>query len=306
MAVALVLAVAPSRRLSAQSDPRLVGAVQLAQQGEGDSARRAVTTILNATPVSDPLYAEALYTLGKIAPTTAEMQKNMLRVAVEYASSPWADNALLQLAQLSYASGDLAAAERNLERLRSDYPASDVLAQASLWAARSYFTQGNSAAGCDWLKTGLGAVGSDVELQNQLQFLNGRCAALADTGARRDTTKADTTRAAPAAPAQPAPAKPTPPAPAATPAPATPAKPAPAPAAAPVWTVQVAALKTDAQATSVAEMLAKDGFKPHVVTDPDGTRKVRAGKFATRAEADAYARRLRQKYGPVFVVQETP
>lgn len=288
-ALAVVLSVAPSHRLAAQSDPRLVGAVQLAQQGQGDSARKAVTALLNATPVSDPLYAEALYTLGKIAPTTAEMQKNMLRVAVEYASSPWADNALLQLAQLSYASGDLAAAERNLERLRSDYPASDVMAQASLWAARSYFTQGNTAAGCDWLKSGLGAVGADVELQNQLQFLNGRCLALA----RTDTTKGATDSAAGARDSSGA-AKP-------------PAAPAPAPAAAgPVWTVQVAALKTDAQATALAQSLTKDGFTPHIVTDADGTRKVRAGKFGTRAEADAYAARLKQKYGGVFVVQETP
>lgn len=304
---ALLLCASAPLRLSAQSDPRLLGAVGLAQQGQGDSARAAVTRILDATPATDPLYAEALYTLGRIAPNTTEMEKDMRRVAVEFASSQWADNALLQLAQLSYAAGDLAATERSLEHLRADYPTTDVLAAASLWAARAYFTQGNTVSGCDWLKAGIGAAGNDIELLNQLQFLNGRCQGVSDTTARRaDTTSADTTH-----PAAPAPA-PTP-RPAAAPRPDT-AKavtpPAPKPAAAapagPVYSVQVASLGTSAQATSVAEMLGRDGFTPHVVKDSTGAFKVRAGKFATRAEADAYARKLRSKYGPVFVVEERP
>ena len=308
-----VLCASASLRLSAQSDPRLLGAVGLAQQGQGDSARAAVTAILNATPTTDPLYAEALYTLGRIAPNTTEMEKDMRRVAVEFASSQWADNALLQLAQLSYAAGDLPGTERSLEHLRSDYPTTDVLAAASLWAARAYFTQGNTVAGCDWLKAGIGSAGNDVELLNQLQFLNGRCQNVSDTTARKpDSTRADTTRTASPAPAPTAPpaAAPRPDTNKATaPAPA-PAAPAPKPVAAaptgPVYTVQVASLATNAQATTVAEMLGKDGFSPHIVKDPTGAFKVRAGKFATRAEADAYAKKLRSKYGPVFVVEETP
>ena len=308
-----VLCASASLRLSAQSDPRLLGAVGLAQQGQGDSARAAVTAILNATPTTDPLYAEALYTLGRIAPNTTEMEKDMRRVAVEFASSQWADNALLQLAQLSYAAGDLAGTERSLEHLRSDYPTTDVLAPASLWAARAYFTQGNTVAGCSWLKAGIGSAGNDVELLNQLQFLNGRCQNVSDTTARKpDSTRADTTRAAPPAPTPVAPPAPAPrpdTTKAAAPATTAPA-PAPRPVAAapagPAYTVQVASLATNAQATSVAEMLGRDGFSPHIVKDSSGAFKVRAGKFATRAEADAYARKLRSKYGPVFVVEERP
>lgn len=286
----LLLLAAPLR-LEAQSDPRLLTAVGQAQQGQGDSARAAVTALLNATPVTDPLYAEALYTLGKIAPTTAEMAKDMRRVAVEFAASPWADNALLQLAQLSYASGDLAGTERSLEKLRSDYPTTDVLAPASLWAARAYFTQGNTAAGCSWLKAGIGATGTDVELLNQLQFLNGRCANLPDSTAQKpDTTGSptrDTTRPAPATP----------------PTVRTDTVKAPT---GPLFSVQVASLGSNAQASSVADMLTKDGFPPHIVKDADGSFKVRAGAFGTRAEAEAYARKLRAKYGAVFVVQERP
>lgn len=302
----LVLCAAAPLRLCAQSDPRLLAAVAQAQQGQGDSARAAVAAILNATPVTDPLYAEALYTQGRIAANTGDMQKAMLRVAVEFADSPWADNALLQLAELSYANGDLAGTERNLERLRSDYPTTDVMAPASLWAARAYFAQGNTAAGCGWLKGGIPAAGTNIELLNQLQFMNSRCLG-ADTTAQRT----DTTHPAAAAPAQaqpPAPAPDTAKKPAPTPTPA-PAPAAAAPAAAPAastWSVQVAALKAESQATTVMEMLGRDGFPPHLVKDADGTFKVRAGKFATKAEATAYARKMRRKYGQVFVVEERP
>lgn len=275
-----LLSVGASVLLSAQQDPRLVAAVALAQQGQGDSARAAVTTILNATPTSDPLYAEALYTLGRIAANTGDMQKAMLRVAIEFAGSPWADNALLQLAQMSYANGDLAGTERNLERLRNDYPTSDVLGPASLWAARAYFAQGNTAAGCGWLQGGINAAGNNLELANQLQFLNGRCQAVDSAAQHPDTSKP------PAAPDT--------------------AKPAPATPASISYAVQVAAFKTEAQASTVEGMLAQDGFPPHLVKDSDGTFKVRVGNFPTKAGATAFAARLRGKYGQVFVVEERP
>ncbi|MGH7732430.1 MAG: SPOR domain-containing protein [Gemmatimonadales bacterium] len=287
MALAIVLSTTAALRLSAQSDPRLLAAVAQAQQGQGDSARAAVSAILNATATSDPLYAEALYTLGRIAANTGEMQKSMLRVAIEFAGSSWADNALLQLAQLSYASGDLPGTERNLERLRSDYPNSDVLAPASLWAARAYFAQGNTVAGCGWLQTGLGTVGTNIELANQLQFLNGRCQSVDSAAQHPDTTK----------PPAPAPDTTKPVAPASTPAPAGPAT---------TWAVQVAAFKTEAQATTVERMLAQDGYPPHVAKDADGTFKVRVGNFPTKAGATALAAKLRTKYGDVFVVEEHP
>jgi cell division septation protein DedD len=116
-----------------------------------------------------------------------------------------------------------------------------------------------------------------------------------------DTTRAhrDTTT-----PTAPPPAKPDSTKPAARPDTTRPV-PAPAPART-IFTVQVASLKTETQATSLAEMLGKDGFAPHIVNEADGSRKVRAGRFATRAEADAWARKLRVKYGPVFVVEERP
>lgn len=282
----LLLFAYPTVRLSAQSDPRLLAAVAQAQQGQGDSARAAVSAILNATSTSDPLYAEALYTLGRIAANTGDMQKAMLRVAIEFAASPWADNALLQLAQLSYANGDLPGTERNLERLRNDYPNSDVLAPASLWAARAYFAQGNTVAGCSWLQAGVPAAGNNIELANQLQFLSGRCQSVDSTAQRSDTSK--------------------PPAPAPAPDTTKPAAPAPSGSAATTYAVQVASFKTEAQAATVKGSLAQDGYPPHVVKDADGSFKVRVGSFPTKAGATALAAKLRAKYGDVFVVEERP
>lgn len=281
--IVAALCAAASLPLSAQSDPRLVAAVAQAQQGQGDSARAAVARLLNSTPVSDPLYAEALFTAGRIAGNAIDMEHDMRRVAIEFSSFPWADNALLQLAELGYANGDLPGTERNLERIRSDYPRSDVLAQASLWAARAYFAQSNTAAGCSWLKAGIPAAGTNIELLNQLNFLDGRCR-LFDSTATADSTK------------------PNPPAPAL----ADTAKPAPATSAASAWSVQVASFSTDSQARSVADRLAKAGFLPHVVKDADGSFKVRTGRFATKAEAAALARRLKGDFGSPFVVEERP
>ncbi|MGH7531800.1 MAG: SPOR domain-containing protein [Gemmatimonadales bacterium] len=288
MALVIVASVTATLRLSAQSDPRLLAAVAQAQQGQGDSARAAVTAILNVTSTSAPLYAEALYTLGRIAANTGDMQKAMLRVAIEFAGSPWADNALLQLAELSYANGDLAGTERNLERVRNDYPNSDVLAPASLWAARAYFAQGNTVAGCGWLQAGLGAAGTNIELANQLQFLNGRCQSVDSAAQHPDTSK----------PPASAPDTTKPLAPAPTPAPSGPAT--------TTYAVQVAAFKTEAQASTVEGMLAQDGYPPHVVKDTDGAFKVRVGNFPTKAGATALAAKLRPKYGNVFVVEEHP
>ncbi|MGB7211003.1 MAG: SPOR domain-containing protein [Gemmatimonadales bacterium] len=285
----LLLFAYPTVRLSAQSDPRLLAAVAQAQQGQGDSARSAVTAILNSTSTSDPLYAEALYTLGRIAANTGDMQKAMLRVAIEFAASPWADNALLQLAQLSYANGDLPGTERNLERLRNDYPTSDVLGPASLWAARAYFAQGNTVAGCGWLQAGIPAAGNNIELANQLQFLNGRCQSVDSTAQHPDSSK-------PPAPAPDTTKKPV--APTSTPAPSGPA--------ATTYAVQVASFKTEAQASTVEGSLAQDGYPPHVVKDADGSFKVRVGNFPTKAGATALAVKLRAKYGQVFVVEERP
>ena len=82
------------------------------------------------------------------------MRRQLQRVAVEYPSSSWADDALLRLVQLDYASANLDGAARNLERIRLDYPGSPLIPQAAYWAARTYFDQKKPDLACRWIADG--------------------------------------------------------------------------------------------------------------------------------------------------------
>jgi DNA polymerase-3 subunit delta len=308
--------------LSAQTDPRLVDVIRDAQQGQGDSARIKVQRLLAATPPGDTLYPQILYTQAMVATDAAEMRRQLQRVAVEHSSSSWADDALLRLVQLDYASGNLDGAARNLDRLRRDYPGSTLLPQTSYWAARTYCDKKNPALACRWLADGLAASRGNVELENQLGYLNQRCPqlaidsaprALADSpttvaSAPRDTIfarRADST--SPMTPTQPTkpPAGP-------RPAPTRPDTTSRAPTARPAPTlqsggrfrVQVTAVRTAAAADAITRKLSARGLA--AVTVPDaGLYKVRVGNYASRAEALAAVPQIKAKLGgSPFVVAE--
>src|SRR4029079_10183869 len=100
--------------------PRLVDAVRAAQEGQGDSARAAVQRLLDATSPSDTLYPQILYTQAMVASSAGDMRRQLQRVTVEYATSDWADDALLRLVQMDYATRNFDGAARNLERPRAD------------------------------------------------------------------------------------------------------------------------------------------------------------------------------------------
>ena len=133
-------------------------AIRQAQEGAGDSARTQVRRLLAATSPTDTLYPQIIYTQAMVASDANEMRRQLQRVAVEYSSSSWADDALLRLVQLDYASGNLPGAARNLERLRLDYPGSTLLPQAAYWAARTYFDQKNPELACRWMAEGLAGI----------------------------------------------------------------------------------------------------------------------------------------------------
>lgn len=184
-------AVPPSRRTAAtallalalhlpaaaagQSDPRLVDALRIAQEGGSDSARVLVTNLLRVTPPTDTLYPQVLYTMGLVSRSIDEMRRTYTRVSVEYATSDWADDAIYRLALLDYAAGNLPGATRQLERIRNDYPDSPALGMAAEWAARAFFDQKKRDEACAWLAIGMERAADDVELRNRLEFLNGRC-----------------------------------------------------------------------------------------------------------------------------------
>ncbi len=271
----------------AQTDPRLVAVVRQAQEGQSDSARATVGRLLQSTPPTDSLYPEILYTQAMVASDAGEMRTELQRIAVEYSTSSWADDALLRLVQMDYATRNLSGAARNIEKLRADYPASNLLAQASYWAARVYFDQSNSVQACRWLADGLTRSQGNVELQNQLGYLNQRCAnvtvATGDSTGARDSSKTAASDSAHATPASDS---------------------AAAPTGKTVYRIQIAAVGNKAAANDAERKARALGLTVKTVHDKK-LYKVRVGQYATRAEAQAAAAGLKVKLGgTIFVVSE--
>lgn len=159
-----------------QADIRLAGAVALAQEGRGDSARAIVQQVLGSVTPSDPLYVEALLARARVAESADTMRRQLQQITVEHALSPWADDALLALAELEYASGNLPATTRSLERFRTDYPTSPLLSAAAFWAARAYFDTRNERAACEWVGMGMARVSrAPADIAPQLEFFARRC-----------------------------------------------------------------------------------------------------------------------------------
>lgn len=326
MAATGILMLAASA-LGAQADPRLVAAVRQAQEGQPDSARAALRGILAATPPTDPFYPQVLYATALLAPTASEMQRTLQRVTVEHPLSMWTDDALLKLAQLEYASGNLPGTARQLERLRADFPASPVLGLAAFWAARTYFDMREQRPACLWVGAGTASLRpEDTELRNQLRFFSERCPATllaqGSAGVLPASARVETTPPAPSpvavTPPPPAPDRNAVPAdttrdstpPATTPAAVTaprdtvvlPRREAEEPVAT-VYRVQVMAAATRAMADESVQRLRALGVTARIVTE-GAFLKVRAGEFADRAAAADLVRRLRGEFPGAFIVSE--
>jgi hypothetical protein len=167
-----------AREARAQTDPRLVAAVRQAQEGQVDSARAVLRRLAAATPATDALYPEILYAIALTAADVTERERSLQRVTVEVPLSAWMDDALLLLAKSDYAGGNLPGAARDLERIRRDFPASPLMADAAVWAARSYFDMRNQRSACSWIVAGLRQGGADAAVHAQLGAQARRCGAL--------------------------------------------------------------------------------------------------------------------------------
>ena len=314
---------------SAQSDPRLVDAVRAAQEGRGDSARTIVDRLLTTTPPSDTLYPQILYTQAMVAGTAGDMRRLLQRVTVEYGTSSWADDALLRLVQMDYATRNFDGAARNLERLKLDFPATPLLPQAAYWAGRTYFDANNPSAACRWLADGMAQARNDVEVQNQLGYLYQRCDLRADTGAQAaaaDSDRADSTgrvspgaQAASAPPGAPSPGAPSPGAPSSaspsgTPSPGTPpVGAAPTPAPVPIQPPDVANAPPGAPNPSPSAANAPPAAAPTPSAAPPAAASAPTGRtiyrvqiaaVATRKGAEDAARKARPLGLSVVTVQE--
>ena len=282
---ALLCLLLTAGRLDAQTDARLVAAVRLAQDGLSDSARAVAGRILQSLQPTDSLYPEALYTLGLLAATERERRLQLRRVVVDYAQSVWADDALLQLAQLDYAGGNPAATVRQVEQLLRDYPDSPVTPMAALWGARAAGDRREAATACRMVDAGLALVGADVELRNQLEFQRARCqslaaqasdsarAAVADSIARAQADSLARARGRRPAPRPPAPSR-----------------------SQPGYYVQISAVLTQAAAEGELARAKRAGYTAVVVKE-GGYLKIRAGGFRNRQEAEAALAQLKTRLG---------
>jgi hypothetical protein len=272
LAVALLATARAPERLAAQSDPRLLGAVQLYQAGRQDSARAVVRQLLQTLPPTDSVYPQALYTAGLLAADPQAVQTNLQRVVIEYGQSSWADDALLRLAQFYWAQGDPASAVQAVERLRRDYPNSPLQARADLIAAQAYFNLKDETSGCARLRDARASAGDDVEFKNQLAFYLPRCPAVAPSVVNGAATPPDSATAPPAVTS---------------------------------YAVQVLAVKSATQVDDMLTRLKVMGFDARVVRDTSGFFKVRVGRYATREEAVHAQTRLKTRIGgQPFVVEE--
>lgn len=280
-----VLLLGPISRARAQAEPRLVTAVRLAQDGLSDSARAVAGRILAATPPTDGLYPEALYTMGLLAATEPDRRVYLRRVVVDHPQSVWADDALLLLAQLDYASGNAGSTARQIDQLLRDYPASPLTPTAAFWGARAAADRRDAALACRLADAGLAAVDQDVELRNQLEFQKQRCQGIAALVAESvRTAVADSIRMADSVAARAAASARRPPVKRAARAPA------------PGYYVQVSAVRTPSAASTEAARIRRAGFTP-VVEKEAGYLKIRAGAFRTRDAAEAALREIRAKLG---------
>lgn len=264
--VGVTLALPAALRAQAFTDSTLAAAVRLVSEGRGDSARALVRRRLAGLPRTDSLYPETLFAVGAVAEQLDSALSAYRRVSIEYSQSSWADDALLRIAQLSFAARDFPTVRRSTDRILLDYPFSDVRAAAAYWAARVRIEEGQGAEACPFLQRAVDEAGADLELANRARYYLQRC---------RTTTAARPDTAAPPATGR------------------------------TVYAVQVAAVGTAAAADDLMRQLAQAGFQPRVVRDADGLFKVRVGEFATRPEAQALQAEVRRKQGGApFVVEE--
>ena len=151
---------------------------RLVADGDGAAGRALVDSMLRAAQEGTAAYGDALFWRGALAETAADAERDYRQVIVEYPLSPYADDALLSLAELEQARGDRAAAYQHLQRFVREHPPRPSRARAGLAAARLAFEQRDVPRGCAMINDArLSAGTSDVELRNQIEYHGSRCPA---------------------------------------------------------------------------------------------------------------------------------
>ena len=335
--ILLLVLLLPTAMLPAQSsttppanDSIFKRARRLVSEGNGAAGRALVDTVLSHEQEGRPGYGDALYWRGALAETAADAERDYRRVIVEYPLSAYADDALLAMAELEQARGDRAGALQHLQRFVREHPVSTARGTAAFAGARLAFELGDTRAACSLITDARSSVATgEVELRNQIDYYASRCRAavtVAPTGSTPTASvpPSDSTRAAAATPKSSPTRQPkvtvpmTPPAKSATAV--NPNAPVPAPTSVPasitspgserverkavtMFTVQLAAYNTLADASALVARLEKKGVHARV----SGTVKpfrVRLALHPTRQAAIDDAAALKAKSIVGFVTDE--
>ena len=298
---------------------------RLVSEGNGAAGRALVDTLLAREQEGRAGYGDALYWRGALAETAADAERDYRRVIVEYPLSAYADDALLAMAELEQARGDRTSALQHLQRFVREHPVSTARGTAAFAGARLAFELGDTRAACNLITDARSSVAStEVELRNQIDYFASRCptsvaavpSAPGTSAATppRDSSRAGSTTAPPSPTRQPKVTVPmTPPARIVTAA--KPNAPAPVTSSSPsassssdrkvttMFTVQLAAYNTLADAKAFVARLERKGVHARVsgISKPF---RVRLALHPTRQAAADDAAALRAKAIIGFVTDE--
>lgn len=249
---------------------------RLVTDGQGAEGRALIDSLLNSTEPGSTIEADVLYWRAALAESWDAAQRDYLRITLEHARTPRAGAALLRLAQGELARGDRDAALGYLERIEREVPVSPVRGEAGLWQGRLLMEKGDRAAGCAALRAARAQVSSGaIELENQYDFLLRGCEANTAVAAAPSSANPPSPRA-PSAAEDSAMA------------------PRPTRASTTLWTVQIAAFPSAAEARKFADEVRGRGYDTRV----DGTSapfRVRFGRYESRDAAVAAMNAYKEK-----------
>lgn len=268
----------------ATNDSIFLRAQRMVTEGQGDAGRALVQAELTAAPTGSPRYVEALFWRASLAATAADAERDYRKIIIEYPLSGRAGDALVRMGQLEMARGERDQAVEHFRRLVLEHPSHDQRARAAYWMAQLFFQAGNTPRACASLADAQrNASAPDVELRNQIEYYEPRCAGV-------DTTAAPPPASAPAVSAGSG---------------AADAGRAASTRAAAGWSVQVAAFRTQQSANQLRARLAARGFPVRAVK-VGALWRVRVGRYDSREAAEAARGRMRAGNVNGIVVEAEP
>lgn len=136
---ALVVLVAATFTVPAGAQSGLERVEELTRLGRADEARAALVEWWDGDrgDASRRDLQRGLWLRGRLTVDPVQAELDFQRLVVLYPSGQFTPQAILRLAQASFAMGDEAAARRHVATLARDYPSSDARKDADAWLSRA-------------------------------------------------------------------------------------------------------------------------------------------------------------------------